>query len=205
MSEEESVTTWLANLKTGRTDAAREIWQRYVEQLVRLARRKLGRTPRRAADEEDVVLSAFEGFLKGVEEGRFLQLDDRDDLWQVLVMLTERRAIALRRRELALKRGGGQVRGESVFAHHEGNGTDRPGLDQESGREASPAFAAEMIEQLHFLLDQLTDEAQRQIALGKLEGKTNKELAHDLGISLRAVERKLSMIRDKWRGAWGDE
>jgi RNA polymerase sigma factor (sigma-70 family) len=204
MSEAESVTTWLVGLKTGRTDAAREIWQRYVEQLVRLARRKLGGTPRRAADEEDVVLSAFEGFLKGVGEGRFLRLDDRDDLWQVLVMLTERRAIALRRRELALKRGGGQVRGESVFAHHEGNGSHRPGLDQKSGREPSPAFAAELTEQLSFLLDQLTDE-QREIALGKLEGKTNKELADVLGISLRAVERKLSMIRDKWRGECDDE
>ena len=62
-----------------------------------------------------------------------------------------------------------------------------------------------MTEQLRFLLDQLTDEQQREIASGKLQGKTNKELAHDLGISLRAVERKLSMIRDKWRGAWGDE
>jgi RNA polymerase sigma factor (sigma-70 family) len=205
MSEEESVTTWLAHLKTGRTDAAQEIWQRYVERLVRLARRKLGRTPRRAADEEDVVLSAFEGFLKGVEEGRFLRLDDRDDLWQVLVMLTERRAIALRRRELAIKRGGGEVRGESVFARHEGNGSHLPGLDQKSDREASPAFAAEMTEQLRFLLDQLTDQTQRDIALGKLHGKTNKELARDLGISLRAVERKLSMIRDKWRGNWGNE
>ena len=205
MSADESVTTWLAHLKAGRSDAAHEIWHRYVEQLVRLARRKLGRTPRRAADEEDVVLSAFEGFLAGVDDGRFLRLEDRDDLWQVLVMLTERRAIALRRRELAIKRGGGEVRGESVFAKHEGNGSHRPGLDQKSGREASPAFAAEMTGQLRFLLDQLTDEAQREIALGKLHGKTNKELARELKISLRAVERKLAMIRDKWRGESFDE
>ena len=63
----------------------------------------------------------------------------------------------------------------------------------------------EVTEQLRYLLDQLADEAQRQIALGKLEGKTNKELARDLGISLRAVERKLAIIRDKWRGEQGDE
>lgn len=204
MSEEESITRWLAHLKAGRSDAGREIWQRYVAQLVRLARRKLGRTPRRAADEEDVVLSAFAGFLKGVEEGRFLRLADRDDLWQVLVMLTERRAIALRRRELAIKRGGGEVRGESALAVHEGNGSHR-GLDQKPDREASPEFATEMTEQLRFLLDQLGDQTQRRIALGKLEGKTNKELSDELDISLRAVERKLSMIRDKWRGEWGDE
>ena len=83
-------------LKAGHSDAAGKIWHRYVEQLVRHARRKLGRSPRRAVDEEDVVVSAFNGFLQGVDEGRFLKLDDREDLWQVLVMLTERRAIALR-------------------------------------------------------------------------------------------------------------
>lgn len=202
--DQESVTTWLARLKAGRSHVAAQIWQRYVERLVRLARRKLGRTPRRAADEEDVVLSAFEGFLKGVNDGRFLKLDDRDDLWQVLVMLSERRAIALRRREQALKRGRGQVRGESAFAPPEENGSHKPGLEEAVGREVTPAFAAEMTEQLSCLLGRLTDDAQRQIALGKLAGQTNQELATKLGISLRAVERKLGIIRDKWRGEDGD-
>ena len=105
MSDADSVTTWLTHLKSGRTDAAREIWQRYAQQLMRLARRKLGQTPRRAADEEDVVLVAFDAFLTGIQDGRFLRLDGREDLWQVLVMLVERQAIALRRREMALKRG----------------------------------------------------------------------------------------------------
>jgi RNA polymerase sigma factor (sigma-70 family) len=205
MLEEESVTTWIAHLKVGHTDASREIWQRYVEQLVRFARRKLGSTPRRGADEEDVVVSAFEEFLAGVEEGRFLRLDDRDDLWQVLLMLTERRAIALRRREMAMKRGGGEVRGESVYADLERHGSHRAGLHQEPDPEPSPAFAAEMTEQLRFLLDQLGDPLQQRIALGKLEGKTNQELADQLGIGLRSVQRKLSMIRDKWRGVYGNE
>lgn len=196
----ESVTAWLHQLKAGRISQADPLWQRYKEQLVRLARRKLGRSPRRVADEEDVVLSAFNGVLQGVADGRFLQLDDRDDLWQVLVMLTERRAIALRRRERTLKRGHGKVRGESVFAGAESGDSHRPGLDQVCARAATPAFAAEMTERLRELLDQLTDETPRRIALGKLAGYTNQELAHQLGISLRAVERKLGVIRDRWRG-----
>ena len=202
MSTEESVTTWLGHLKAGQSGAGREIWQRYVERLVRLARRKCGNTPRRVADEEDIVLSAFEGFLRGVGEGRFLRLDDREDLWQVLVMLTERRAIALRRKETALKRGGGDARGESVFATVDGSG--RAGIDQNPGREPSPAFAAEMTDQLRFLVDQLGDPVQQQIALGRLEGKTNRELADELGIGIRSVERKLSIIRDKWQGVCGN-
>lgn len=205
MSSDESVTLWLSRLKSGRSDAAPRLWQRYVEQLVRLARRKLRGVPLRAADEEDVVLSAFEGFLRGVEDGRFPRLDDRDDLWQVLVMLTERRAIALRRREQALIRGGGQVRGESVFPQANGDGSQRAGLEQVEGREATPAFAAEMAGQLGYLLDGLNDPVQKRIAVGKLHGKTNQQLATELDISLRAVERKLAIIRDKWRGEHGDE
>ena len=53
---------------------------------------------------------------------------------------------------------------------------------------------------MQVLLDQLSDDTQRHIVLGRFDGKTNKELADELGINLRSVERKLSLIRDKWRG-----
>lgn len=205
MSEPESVTSWLEKLKADRPDAAQEIWARYVEQLVRLASRKLGDLPRRAVDEEDVVLSAFRGFLQGVEDQRFAQLNDRNDLWQVLVMLTERRAIAIRRHEGALKRGGGDVRGESVFVRRVDHGSQKHGLHQVPARDAAPEFAVEMTGRLRELLSQLSDDTQRKIALGKLEGKTNKELSVSLGINLRSVERKLALIRDKWRGEYDDE
>lgn len=77
---DQDVTQWLTRLAKGDEWAARRIWERYYEQLVRLARRKLGRSPRRAADEEDVVLSAFEGFCRNAAAGRFSQLGDRYDL-----------------------------------------------------------------------------------------------------------------------------
>ena len=78
--------------------------------LVGLARSKLGDVPRRAEDEEDVALAAFASFCKGIEAGRFSRLDDRDDLWQVLIVLTERKAVDQVRRERAQKRGAGDVR-----------------------------------------------------------------------------------------------
>ncbi len=85
MFEVDSVTTWLERLRADDSDAAANLWHRYVSQLIRLARGKLRQSPRRAADEEDVVVSAFDAFFQGVEDGRFARLDDRDDLWQVLV------------------------------------------------------------------------------------------------------------------------
>lgn len=50
-------------------------------------------SPCRVADEEDVVAVAFASFCRGIAANRFAVLDDRDDLWQVLVVLTERKAV----------------------------------------------------------------------------------------------------------------
>ena len=52
------------------------------------------------------------------------------------------------------------------------------------------------------LLEKLDDDLLRRVALGKLEGYQNLELAHQLGIAERTVERKLQLIRRKWQGEW---
>lgn len=200
LSSSESVTEWLGRLKAGDQTVGQQLWQRYVERLVRLADRKLGDAPKRVADEEDVVLSVFHAFLRGVADGRFTRLDDRDDLWQVLVMLTERKAIGARRWEQADKRGGREVRGGTAVEGHGGSGSAVDGLGQIADDEPTPRIAAAVREELSERLRQLEDDGQRRIVLGKLAGYRNAELATQLGLSLRAVERKLHRIRRQWRG-----
>ena len=138
MSTESSVTEWLAALKSEDSIAAHHLWERYVEKLARLARKKLTKVSRRPADEDDVVAEVFADFLQGVQERRFERLHDRSDLWQILVMLTERKAIGLVRREAAAKRGRNQTRGESVF-EQPGMKSSRRGIAQVTGREPDPA------------------------------------------------------------------
>ena len=58
-------SAWIDRLKQGDPASAEEIWKRYYERLVRLARQKLLAGKRRAADEEDIVLSAFDSFFRG--------------------------------------------------------------------------------------------------------------------------------------------
>ena len=198
MSDNESVSEWIGQLQAGDATAAQRLWQCFVDRLVRLARRHLGGTPRRAADEEDVVISVFDAAFRGVREGRFSKLSDRHDLWQILVMLTERKAIALKRRGRALKRGLGRVRGESVFGKAAGDNMAPAGLSQFAGRECTPEFAAAASDQLANLLASLPDDTLRNVAVGKLAGYTNPELSDRLGLSLRAVERKLSLVRREW-------
>jgi hypothetical protein len=148
MPDDNSVTEWILQLKACDANAAQRLWGRYVQRLVRLARRKIGSAPRRAADEEDVVISIFDAALRGIQEGRFANLGDRHDLWQVLVMLADRKTIALKRRDGAQKRGGGRIRGESALLAGRKNGSEPAGLSQFAGRECTPEFAAAISDEL---------------------------------------------------------
>lgn len=182
-----SVTTWLDKLKAGDSDAAQHLWQRYYPRLVKLAHRKLAGLPRRVSDEEDVVLSAFHSFCQAVEAGRFPSLESRDDLWQLLVMHTARKAIDQRRYQNRFKRR--QETAQEVA----------PELIV--GDEPDPEFAASVAEELGRLLDLLGDGLLRTIALRRLEGYTNEEIAGAIDCSLRTVERKLVLIRALWTEA----
>jgi hypothetical protein len=116
MSSDGSVTHWLNLLQAGDRAAARPLWERYFPLLVARARASLRGRPPMAADEEDVALSACDSFCRGAEGGRFPSVDDRDDLWRVLLLFTARKAAHLVRDERRDKRGGGRVRTEVDLA-----------------------------------------------------------------------------------------
>ena len=115
--EDGSVTAWIGDLKAGGDDAAQRLWERYFEQLVQLARKRLRGATCADCDEEDAALSAFDSFCRGVKNGRFPRLDDRDDLWRILVVLTQRKVADQVRHEMTLRRGGGKVHGEVTDMH----------------------------------------------------------------------------------------
>jgi DNA-directed RNA polymerase specialized sigma24 family protein len=197
---EQSVTHWIGQLKEGDEKAAQRLWEDYFQRLVRLARARLQGVPRRAADEEDVALSAFDSFCRGVEAGRFPRLNDRDDLWRLLVTLTERKATRLRRHEGRQKRGGGAVLDETALVSSDDTQTPARGFDQFAGHEPTPEFAAEVAEECARLFDLLADTELRNIALWKMEGHTTEEIALRFGRAPRSIERKLKRIRNLWEG-----
>jgi len=172
------------------------LWERYFHRLVALAAARLRGRVRRAADEEDVALSAFANFCRAAEAGRFPQLADRDGLWRLLVALTDRKALNLIRNERRQKRGGGAVKGESALLN--GKDSASGGLEQVAGREPTPEFAAMAVEEFKRLLGVLDDESLRQVALWRLEGYTTDEIAERLGCARRTVARRLELIRTLW-------
>ena len=196
LEDDGSVTCWIRDLHgENASEASRQLWNRYFTRLARLARAMLQASAHGPADEEDVALSAFESFFRGTVERRFPELADRDDLWKLLVTITARKAANQRRSELRQKRGGGRVVTEAALT------TDRdadPFLAQIVGDEPTPEFALLVTEEYRRLFGSLSDESLRVVALLKLEGYTNDEIADSLDCGLRTVERKLEVIRKRW-------
>jgi DNA-directed RNA polymerase specialized sigma24 family protein len=197
-----SITGWLGNLKEGDQAAAQPLWERYFSKLVTVARAKLRRMRRMTADqdEEDAALSAFNSFCAGAARGKFPQLADRDDLWRLLVVITARKAMAQASREKRQKRGGGRVVEEAVlFAHSiEGNDGSIAGLERIAADGPTPEFAAMMAEEYSRLLNALDDDGLRHVAVSRMEGYNNDEIAEQLGCARRTVARRLDLIRKTW-------
>lgn len=184
----ESVTHWLQQLTAEDDSAAQEkLWTRYFARLAGLARTRLTGAPQRDADEEDVVLSAFDSFFRAARAGRFPELHDRTGLWPLLVKITARKAINQVKRQQAKKRSSAAEQAA-------------PDIAQLVGDEPTPQFAAEVAEQVEQLLGLLDDEL-RTVATMKLEGFTNGEIAQRFGVVERSIERKLARIRVEWDAA----
>jgi RNA polymerase sigma factor (sigma-70 family) len=199
MTSDGSITHWIREIQDGNHAVAQELWERYFAKLVQLAHMELRGAKRQMADEEDVAISVFDSFCRAAENGRFPDLADRDSLWRLLVRMTARKSVDLRRRETRLRRGG------PVKTELSGQPTGEEALAVAIGDTPSPEFAAMMAEELRNLLDHLDDGDLRAIALGKMEGFSNDELAENLDCSVRTIERRLGLIREKLKRKYLDD
>ncbi|MEM9826691.1 MAG: ECF-type sigma factor [Planctomycetota bacterium] len=190
-----SVTLWIQRLKDGEQEAVTNLWDRYFERMVRLAKRKLGNAEKRVADEEDLAATVFHALCDGAANGRFNGLRNREDLWMLLVAITGHKAVDQVRRQTSLKRGGGRVRGNSLFQKDDAL---IGSFDDLIAGDPDPELLVSMDEQCQHLVGLLRDDVQKEIVRHKLAGHVNGEIAKRVGISLRSVERKLEVIRETW-------
>ena len=189
LSGDAAVTEWLRRLEVGHDLAAQRLWDVFFERLVRLAQERMRTNDRRVADAEDIALSAFASFCRGVENQRFPELSDRQGLWRLLVSITIHKLLHLQRDQNRLKRGGGFRAVEAI------EGDDRTAVDQLISREPTPEFASQVAEQHDRWMRALNSEELTRLAEWKLEGFTNDEIAAKSGRTTRTVERKLNLIR----------
>ncbi len=196
MSSEGSISCWLEGVRRGDPLAAEALWERCFPELVRFARERLRNVPRRAADEEDVALSAMDSFCRAAQQGRFEDLAGRDDFFRLLFRMTARKAVDLVRRETSQRRGQGRVRGESALDGLGSASGEHPLADDA----CAPELAAMVTDEFRRLLELLEDVELEATALAKMEGSTNGEIAQRLGCSKRTVVRRLRLIRAIWEG-----
>jgi RNA polymerase sigma factor (sigma-70 family) len=183
----QSVTRLIRAAEQDRDSAVGPLLAVYFDRLVQLARKRLQDLPGLANYDEDLALRSFYSVYRRVRDPqRPLRLAGREDLWRLLVTRTISRAIDLIRRHRP-----GEVPGasdpEQLLAH-----------------EPTPEEAAVAADECRRLLDLLDESELRQIALWKVEGFTNEEIAARLDCVPRTVERKVRRIRLLWQHEWED-
>lgn len=197
MSETPSVTTWFEELQEGNNDALQKIWERYSDQLLEIAEQKLRHAPNRLGDKHDVANSVFHSLYRCARAGQLRSISNRDELWWLLLAMAKRKAISHQRRDYAAKRGSAITFSPAGPAPG-GSWLGGFALEDLITDDPSPESALMLQETLERLLEVLPNEPLRAIAVLRLDGHSVPEIAELNGVSLRTVERKLSLIRKRW-------
>lgn len=175
-----SVSLLYEEVRNGDERAVAELWKRFLPRLTGLARKALKGRDLRHADSDDVVQSAFLSFWKGAAGGQFDQPASRENLWNLLGVITVRKARKLIEREQAAKRGGGRRAADAADV-------PEPAVPDNV---AFDAFCSDLFG--------LLEEDLQGFAALRMMGYTNEEVARMLDCSERKVERKLQLIRAIW-------
>jgi DNA-directed RNA polymerase specialized sigma24 family protein len=191
-----SVSGWISSLRGGDFDSAQRLWDRYRAKLMQVARRKLPKSNRLIADEEDVAQSVLIAIWKGYSAGKFDDIKNRDDIWWLLVTIARRKITSSTRKESALKRGG-----------HFGDRKRVKSTDSSGGelfiqgivdRQPTPEFVSALVDEEAMLMSRLRDDQLKSIARLRITGYSVPEIAEKLTIAQRSVERKLRLVRREW-------
>ena len=193
--EEGSVSRVIRQMKDGDATNADFIWDRFFDRICFLVRDRLHSQLKAVADEEDVALQSLLELFRGLLDGHYPDLNDRDSLWRLLVTVSSRNVIDQVKSESRQKRGSGRVVHESSFQESESSSALFDGMPSNT---ITPDMQVMITERCAEMLESLQDEQLQAIAVMKTAGSGNQEIASALQISLRSVERRLAQIREIW-------
>jgi RNA polymerase sigma factor (sigma-70 family) len=193
--DNESFEELLDAMQEGEDRAFTVFFNRHYDQLVQFAQKKLGSFPLRSFDADDVAQSAMKSLFKSLRENRY-EAQGSSELWQILITITKNKLIDRRRRQQAQKRGGGNVRGESIWAQAgEDSGLSE---QQDTKQNMTPDAQVELLETTELLFQRLEDDKTREVARLLLAGYRINDIAEELNCVRRTVERKIVHIREIW-------
>ncbi len=192
-TDSKSIPYWIEQVRAGETDIPNDVLTDFFRRLVVFASRHLNHPQvARIYDAEDAAQSALRSFCVGLRGQKFNRINENDAVWKTLITITKRKIIDRIQLETRQKRGSGQVISETLLG-----GDQNPGLDSMAGNELPPDLIVDIADEFDFRLGQLDDKLKR-IALWRIEGYSNHEIANRQGCTERTIERKLALIRKTW-------
>jgi RNA polymerase sigma-70 factor (ECF subfamily) len=172
--------------RAGDEDAARQLFDRYVDRLVGLARRRISQRLASRVDPEDVVQSVFRTFFGRLKAGQFV-IEDQDALTKLLVRITVHKTLRQVEYHQAAKRATKAETTQGSQSHER--------MQQLLDREPTPDEANAFLDQLEHFLNKLKPTERRVLEL-RMQGYSNEEIAEQLGTYDRKIRRVMERIRE---------
>ena len=174
----------LKKYQAGESEAAAAIFDRYVDRLIALARKRIGPKLKRRVDPEDVVQSAYRSFFVHAKDHAY-QLTRSGDLWRLLASTTLNKLYGQIEKQTAEKR----------TIHREA--PDQLALASLASRDPTVVEVVAVGEQLRLILDDLAPDEQ-VVLVSTLQGQSHEEISRVIGKSERTVRRLLAQARQQF-------
>ena len=186
MCENESIRDLLQRWQAGDQAAAGAIYRRYEQRVLRLARNNVDRGLMRRVSAEDITVMALKSVLR-LASDKECSLDRNRSLWGLVANVAKTRIKKEAEYHTALKRN----------VHKEKEIALTPGetLPYQPSGEPAPEEFAEWTDTIEVIREKLKPETFAVVAL-KLEGRSNPEIAKQLGVTRQTVLRRLQQIED---------
>ncbi len=176
-------------MRQGDTNAISQLVSRYFGKISAFAESKLRRGVHITDDGEDIAITVLQTITECTAQGRYPDLQDRNDLWLLMIVIAQHAVID--RQRSVMNRTPMHSMTDILESYN-------LKLDAFLGKEDSESKAMEIFECWEKLLKSLPDEASREIAKLKLQGHSNRKIGDILRSSYRTVDRKVNNIAKQW-------
>lgn len=174
----------LRRFRHGDDDAALQIYMRYAERLLRLAKKETSSELSVRFDPEDIVQSVFRTFFRRVATGQY-EAPEGDELWKLLLVMALNK---VRSRGAYHRAGKRDIRKTQALAV-EGSGGAVEWSAEEEARNILRMSIEEIVQQ--------QPESHREIIRLRVDGSEVQAIADQTKRSKRTVERVLQSFREQ--------
>ena len=184
----------VSDYQAGSESAARDLFDKYCERLMKLAKRRIGQRMASRFDPEDVIQSAFRTFFTRVKNDEFT-FEAEDDLFKLLVRLTVRKTLRRIEHHSAAKRNPNLEAAQRT--------DDVEPFSLVASHTVTPDMEVALIDEFQDFIGNLPELDRKVIEL-KIQGYSTVEIAEQVGSYERKVRRVLERIEKLSKGEAAD-